>query len=386
MEYPKITSVMLVLTHACNLRCRYCFVHKEPETMSYSTAKDAVDFVIANCEHGETPSINFFGGEPMLCWDSIIVPLTKYIREERNVPFQLSMTTNGTLLNAERIRFMREYRIGMLFSIDGDIDTQDYNRPYADGSGSFASLKDLIPVIAKEFHPTFRMTTIPATCGNLFHDIMFADQSGFTSFFVIPNVFEAWDDVAWDTLRREMRKYSDYCIACYRGDKTPIVFSEFEKALHNISRINAAIDRGEFRENCEACQKCGLGTNRFASVHPSGDLYACQEMTSNDGCDSPFWIGNIYSGVDNDRRVQLASMLIKDKMRGPNCDQCRLRRICDGGCVANNYLANGDINHMPDIFCYWHQLLLDEAIYVMRELANAPRFIQLWRTRYGNQS
>lgn len=105
----KITSVMLNVTHACNLRCVYCFVEKEPQTMTYDVARDTVDFLIANSkENGDTPSINFFGGEPMLCWDSIIVPLTNYIRKDLRIPFNLSITTNGTLLNDERIKFMKD--------------------------------------------------------------------------------------------------------------------------------------------------------------------------------------------------------------------------------------------------------------------------------------
>ena len=40
---------------------------------------DAADFLIRNAEgKQENPSINFFSGEPLLCWDSIIVPLTNH--------------------------------------------------------------------------------------------------------------------------------------------------------------------------------------------------------------------------------------------------------------------------------------------------------------------
>lgn len=382
-SYPPITSVMLVLTHACNLRCRYCFVQQEPETMSLQTAKDAVRFLIDNCKDSAVPSINFFGGEPMLCWDSIIVPLTKYIREELKVPFQLSMTTNGTLLNFDRIAFMKHYNIGMLFSIDGDQATQDYNRPSADGSGSFNDLHDLISIIAKEFHSTFRMTVIPKTCSNLFHDIMFAKQSGFRSFFAIPNVFEDWNKDAWNTLCGEIRKYTEYFIECYQSGSEPIRFSRFEEALKQITKINKAVACNTCRERCEAAYKCGLGTNRSASIHPNGDIYACQEMTSNEGSNSIFWIGNIYSGVSIDRRKQLADLFEKSKVIGDNCFSCKLNRICKGGCVANNYLVTGDINILPKIYCKWKQLLLDEAIHAMNCLSDNQRFIREWRCKYG---
>lgn len=382
-KYPSITSVMLNLTHACNLRCRYCFVHQEQATMTLQTAKDAANFLIANCAEGEIPSINFFGGEPMLCWDSIIVPLTKYIREELSAPFDISMTTNGTLLNQDRIDFMKQYQIGILFSIDGGAETQNYNRPFADGSGSFNALRDIIPVLASEFNPTFRMTAIPESCSHLFDDIMFAVENGFKRFFVIPNVFQAWTDSEWEVLCREVRKYADYFIRCYVDGVDPIRFSEFEQAIRKIVLVNYAIDHGECRDRCDACNKCGLGAGRFASIHPNGDVYACQEMTSNEGKDSPFWIGNIYTGIVEERRTALLHRFDKHQIAGLNCNECRLFRICDGGCVANNYLITGNVNHMPDTYCRWQQLLFDESIYVMNSLADNPRFISDWRNNYG---
>ena len=383
MSFPKITSVMLVVTHACNLRCRYCFVNKEPQTMNFKTAKDTVDFLIANKSDKEIPGINFFGGEPMLCWNTIIVPITHYIRDELKIPFQLSMTTNGTLLTDERLDFMAQNKISMLLSIDGAKATQDYNRPYADGSGSFDIIEPLLPRIAKDFTSTFRMTTIPDTCEHVFENILFADSKGFRSFFVTPNIFEPWSDESWSTLAGEMRKYSDYFIDCYKTGKTPIYFSTFEDSLRNINKINAAINNKLCRAECDARYKCGLGTNKFASIHPSGDIYACQEMTSNEGSESIFWIGNIYTGVDEKRREELANAFNKELVENEECGSCRLYRICRGSCVANNYLINGDINKPSPIICKWEQMLLDEAIYVMNSLANTPAFIQRWKTTYS---
>jgi len=384
MNYPPITSVMLVVTHACNLRCRYCFVQKEPETMTLQTAKDVVDFLIGNCQNDETPSINFFGGEPMMCWDNIIEPLTRYIREELKAPFHLSVTTNGTLLTPERLAFMKENQIGMLLSIDGDAKTQDYNRPYADGRGSFEALRPMLEEIARDFRPTFRMTTIPATCGNLFADIQFARSAGFSNFFVVPNIFEEWSAESWETLGGEVRKYGDHFIESYENGETPIRFSTFEEALRNITKINNAVSCGSCRVGCHAGRKCGLGTARFASVHPSGDVYACQEMTSNEGQSSIFWIGNIYNGVSEERRAALASLFDSKKVTGADCGKCKLRRICDGGCVANNYLVNGDVNRLPTVYCRWMQMLLNEAIRVMWALSKNERFIAEWRKSYGS--
>ena len=385
MQLKPITHAMLVVTHSCNLRCRYCFVQQQPQTMTYETAKAAVHFLMSNCLDKEIPSINFFGGEPMLCWDSIIVPLVKYIRGELKIPFELSMTTNGTLLNPERISFLKQNKVGVLFSIDGDKETQNYNRPCADGSNSFEILKGIIPLLSSELNPTFRMTVIPESCSHLFDNIVFADNCGFKTFFVIPNVFQNWTELEWNSLKEEMRKYSNYVIECYQANKSLIHFSEYRLQLQKIKKINQAIDDQSFRVECDSCYKCGLGASRFASIHPNGEVYACQEMTSQGNINNPFWIGNIYTGILDEKRRALMTLFHKDKVYGLNCEDCPLNRICDGGCVANNYLVTGDVNHVPNTFCNWQQLLLSEGIYIMNALADNPIFIQEWRNINGRK-
>ena len=382
MILPKITSAMLVVTHACPMKCRYCFVHQEPSCMSYKTAKDATDFLIKNAEEVNTiPSINFFGGEPTLLWDEIIVPLTKWIRQEYKKPFSLGITTNAVLLNEERLNFLKENNIGLLFSMDGAKETQDYNRPYQNETGTFDTIVPLIPKIV-ETQPltTFRMTTIPDTCHHMFENIMFAEQHGFKRFFVMPNVFEPWSDEKRNIAQEEMRKYSNYYIDCMRNGNDPIAFDTFDRSIKNIRYINAAITQQTYRINCTACGKCGLGSSIYASIHPNGNVYGCQEMTSNEGEESIFYIGNIYTGIEDERRQALIELFDSDIVKGEDCENCKYNRICDGGCLANNYLLNGSLHKMPEVFCWWKKMLLEEAIYVTNILGTEEnqKFIERW--------
>lgn len=383
---PKITSAMLVVTHACNLECRYCFVNQNPCYMTFETAKKSAEFLIKNAEaDNNIPSINFFGGEPMLMWDKIIVPLTNWIRNEYRKPFNLSITTNGTLLNKERIEFLKQNRMGILLSIDGDKETQDYNRPFHNKGSSFDVLKDIVPLVI-EYRPetTFRMTTIPETCEHLFENIKFAQESKFKSFFVIPNVFEEWSEEKRKILSKEIRKYSDYYIESFRNGINPICFSEIDKKFAIIRKINNAIDTNEYRirNECKSCGKCGLGANRFASIDPNGNLYACQEMTSNEGEQSIFYIGNIFDGERNDLRYRLMSLYDNSPASGGDCGSCKLNRVCDGGCVANNYMITGTVNKLPKMYCWWQQLLLDEAIYIMQTLGSEEN--EMFRKKWVN--
>lgn len=372
-----IKSMMLVLTHSCNLHCRYCFVSQKNETMSLQTAKNAIDFLIKNCKKEWVPSINFFGGEPTLCWDSIIVPITKYIREDLKIPFNIGMTSNCTLLNEERLKFMKKNKINLLFSIDGDQETQDFNRPFHSGQGSFNTLVPLIPQIVKNFNPTFRATIIPATCHNTYKNITFAEKNNFKTFFMVPNVFENWSEEKINELKLEMHKYSLHIIECFKYNQSFIRFSTLERSFKDILKINEAINNNNFRNNCSYFQKCGLGHTPYVSVDPQGKIYACQELTSNDK-QNIFLIGDIYNGINENSLYKLKESFNQLKIRGKECENCRYNRICDGGCVANNFLINDDINSMPSMFCTWKNILLDEAIFIMNSLSDNKHFIEYW--------
>lgn len=380
MALPKITSAFLNLTNACCLACKYCFVHQSPEHMTLQVAKDAADFLAANAKaQGETPSINFFGGEPMLRYERVIVPLTLYIRDTYGDHFNLSITSNGMLFTEERLSFMKEHGIALLFSMDGGREVQDVNRPRADGGSSFETLEKAIPLIL-QYYPEvmFRATVTEETQDKLFDSIMFAERQGFQTFFVMPDCFAVWK--ATHGLYREMRKYSEHYINCLRGGVTPIYFSQLEKYFPRIRQYNRAVTNNIMRDfdGCKSCGKCGLGSNKFAGININGDVTSCQEFFSR--TDDKFLIGNIYTGINDDLRTQLIAEFDSSPVYGDNCGTCPLNRICVGGCVANNYMITGDIHHVPDIYCHWERLLFGEAVYIMQVLGEERNeaFAQRW--------
>ena len=108
-DFKPITKICLNITEMCQCACPFCFAEYHPHRISYQVAKDAADWIIKNSElTGEVGSIGFFGGEPLLEWDTIIVPLTKYIKDERGLKdFELGVTTNCLLLDEEKLKFMK---------------------------------------------------------------------------------------------------------------------------------------------------------------------------------------------------------------------------------------------------------------------------------------
>jgi sulfatase maturation enzyme AslB (radical SAM superfamily) len=161
-EYKYPTHIMLNVTDACNLACRYCFVEQHPHYMTLDIAKKAVDWTYKNymikkskkllLYKDEKPDINFFGGEPMLMYNSIIVPLIEYIEKKYPNIFTFGMTTNCTLLTQESIDFFYEHRMGhILCSIDGAEKTQCYNRPCKNGDNSSKLIEKNIKYLLEKF-------------------------------------------------------------------------------------------------------------------------------------------------------------------------------------------------------------------------------------------
>lgn len=388
---PKITSAFLNLTNACNLACRYCFVHQNPTYISLETAKDAADWLYQNWEANgkqHNVGINYFGGEPLLCWESVIVPLTEYIRRTYGEEFRLSITTNGILLDEERLEFLRKHKVSPLLSMDGDKETQDEQRPTHAGGSSFDLLEPKLDMILHYFPDIgFRSTITPKSAPLLFHNLSFVESRGFTTWFGMPNDFETWALADIEVLRGEVRKLGNHFIERCRNGERPIRFTSFERMFAAICHINSAIEQGVDRDidRCSSCYRCGLGGTHYAAIDTEGRVFACQDMCSFATEESPFYLGSIYQGIDDARRKALMADYDSRRCHGKDCTQCRLSRICDGGCVANNYMVNADIRHVPEIHCEWYQMLLEEAIRVMGILGaeGNQTFSQIWREQNG---
>ncbi|WDV47884.1 radical SAM protein [Clostridiaceae bacterium M8S5] len=368
-ELHKTTSAFLVVSQDCNLRCKYCFIKKKPENITLKTAIDAVDYVAENAKlYGDRPSINFFGGEPLLRWIDIIVPVTLYVRGKYGSNFGLSMTSNGILLDRKKLDFMKQYDIGLLFSMDGDKKTQDINRPCKNGSSSFDILERKIPLIL-EYYPrvTFRATTDYDTVSHFFENHKFAIDKGFTSIFNIINIFAEWNSEQREELKRQVDKLGNYFYDLIDQGNN-VHFGPFDEMFGRLKEIKIAEEENIYREFASdvlGYGRCGIGASRFASIGTDGTLYSCQEMVGNKEEGGMFVIGDIYNGEDNEARLNIIRQFHPHKVVSSAgkkaCEQCRFNRICNGACLINNYFANEDLNIMPDLLCYFYQILLDKA-------------------------
>ena len=132
--HPARRTCMLLVTHACNLNCVYCYEKfKDDRGMSFSMAKSIIekeiDLVKQSDKFAEL-EVDFMGGEPLVNF-SLIRDVVEWMKAMSvGVPFVFFFNTNGTLLDDEKkswLRLNRQYVYAGL-SYDGSLDSQNGNR------------------------------------------------------------------------------------------------------------------------------------------------------------------------------------------------------------------------------------------------------------------
>ena len=296
---PEISSAMLVVTHRCNLECRYCFVKQKDEDMDIETAREAARFLAGNARRaGTAPAINFFGGEPMLRWEGLLRPLAREIRAEGR-PFRLSVTTNGTLLDGGEDGGDAPAGVWPA-ALDGRRAGRAGREPAPStaGAGALSDWSASSPGRCGAGRGvTLRMTAAPWSCGGLFESIRWAEGMGFRSFFVIPDVFSPLGRRKLGRAGAGSDEIRRIC-ALTAGSRASLhtLFPPLRGRWTTRTSCARPEGRASLAARGRAENKCGLGAGRFASIAPDGGIYACQELCSNAGPESPFYIGSLAGG------------------------------------------------------------------------------------------
>ena len=391
-SFKYLTSICLNVTDACNLKCKYCFVAQHPNFMEFKVAQDAADWLynnmLAKRKLGiyEKCSINFFGGEPMLLYDKIIKPLVEYCEKEYPDGFDFGMTTNGTLLDDEKIEWFANHNFHLLLSIDGAKETQDFNRPCQDETkSSFDMIYKNIPTLLQYFpNITFRSTIDQESVEHTFENYIFAEKMGFKSIFMMPNGREKWSQKNINILTSEVEKIFGYIQEQYLNGGMPINCSVIDDTFKDVidqSKIMLNINYAPDLNAVKNVMRCGLGTTS-GSVGYNGDIYGCQEQDSKGVGASQFYIGNIYEGgIDTELHDAL---LKKYAFSGRNkcenreiCYNCFLRTICQRNtCPSSSIDCFNDPSIVAEIHCIWRNALFFNALRVYYYLynQNVPAF------------
>jgi uncharacterized protein len=340
-------NLALVLNHQCNLRCRYCYAgRKFDRPMPMDVARRAVDFGLERS--GEKQLVlSFFGGEPMMEIERMEA-VADYARGEaqrRSQRVSFSISTNGTLLDERRIRFLRDFVVHVQVSVDGVAAAQDRARPLAGGAPSFPLVDAHLRRLQSEglLHQIVAVMT-PETSSSLAESLRYLSSIGVVEIYLAANYLGDWSEAACDAFEDHFRQLADAYAELFRAGQMRRLDPLYGKIVSHL-----VIGR-------QAPRRCGFGLDEMA-VAPSGHIYPCDRVVGEDVREA-LRIGHVQDGLDEDR---LRAVQRRRAAADPECAQCDLGARCSSWCGCAQLETTGQLGTVSSLFCWFERLFIAEA-------------------------
>lgn len=153
-----IPSLVLQTTRNCNLACCYCiysgkYSHMRPsapEDMSNETMCRSIEFYAAHSWRTPKAEIAFYGGEPLLCFQSICNAVSYARKIFQRKPLEISISTNATLLNRKICDWLSENTdVNLIMTVNGAF--QEHSRKDFSGKGSLGKVMGGIRLLQQDY-------------------------------------------------------------------------------------------------------------------------------------------------------------------------------------------------------------------------------------------
>lgn len=359
---PVVKALCLHVAHDCNMRCKYCFASTgdfgiKRTLMDPVTGKRAIDFLIRASGNRRNLEVDFFGGEPLMNFEAVreIVVYAREKEKEHNKNFRFTLTTNALILNGEHKKFINEHMSNIVLSIDGREQVNDKMRLRVDGSGTYKhtmpKIKDMVK--ARNYENYYVRGTFTRENLDFSRDVMHLADEGFDQISVEPVV--AARDTGYDI----------------REEDLPELFNEYEKlAWEYVNRkkegrgfnfFHFMIDLNQGPCVAKRLTGCGSG-HEYLAVTPEGDIYPCHQFVGME----EFKMGNVNSGTLDESIQSLfknSNVYTKEE-----CGQCWAKFYCSGGCAANAFQFNKNINIPYKVGCEMEKKRVECALWIKTQV------------------
>ena len=306
-------SLTIAPTLACNFNCSYCYEKnaENKKSMNESTENSIIEFISEQIERLNTLSISWYGGEPLLEFDSIKRLSDKIIKmcDEHNVMYTAFIVTNGYLLTREIVEQFNSLKINSIqVTLDGSKEWHDKKRILHNGNGTY-------DIILKNLKDNYEF--LPGT-----HIRINLDSDNKNSYNQVIDDIKQFDKedkmlIYVAPVENENDSYEDsHCI-----QKSEF----FEKMLefHESYGENTLLYQYPYK----ITNFCGADYLKSLVINSNGDLYKCWS-------DIGFIdrkIGNINDNSSGNTSMYYDYMLY-DPTEDEECKKCKLLPICMGGC------------------------------------------------------
>lgn len=347
LENGKCEQLILNLTENCNLRCSYCIYSggyasqrsHSNKTMSKDIALMSVDYFFQRC--AKEVYVGFYGGEPLLEFEKL-KKIVAYCRAKPASRINYSLTTNGVLLDEEKIRFFIRNGFSVTVSLDGPQHIHDRYRKTPQGIGTFdrvienlQKFKDIDPEYYRQ-KVLFSVVNAPPLklqqTADFFRTESLVKNNSLTTTYVdnAQNQFlkkkggEVTEEEEWDT----SCFYTEYMQQTVKCESISNYTKEFfdKQIIQFYKRPKTRL--GDIFPN-----GCCIPGQRRLYVGVDGTLRICERA------DSLTDIGHIATGIDKGKIAKIVNDYIE---MSQSCLQCPFCRLCSN-CFAS-YIDSGILN------------------------------------------
>lgn len=351
---PVIKSLCLHVAHDCNLRCAYCFGDQgaffgEKMLMGLETAKKALEFLMEKSGSRKNLEVDFFGGEPLLNFNVVkdAVAYGRELEKQYGKKIRFTMTTNAYHVTPEMEAFINAEMKNLVISIDGRKEIHDAMRKTAGGRGSYDTVVKNAKELVKNrggqeyyIRGTFTVNNLDfSKDAEALYDLGF-DEISLEP--VVTGEKMALTKEHLDTLLKEYEKLAEY-YERKKEEGKPFHFFHFNINLASGPCLNKRL-RG-----------CGAGSE-YAAIAPNGEIYPCHQFVGK----KEFCMGSLEEGIKDDsigEKFMESHVWNKEK-----CRACWAKYYCSGGCAANAYHQNHDMNKPHALSCELEKKRIELAI------------------------
>ena len=328
-------SITINITNKCNLNCTYCFEkNKDDQFMTIENALKIVDISYNELKDDKHFMINIFGGEPFLAWE-IIEAICNHIKLKK-YKARVGITTNLTILNDYMLDIIEEYEIFLLVSIDGVKKVHDKHRC----NTYDIVMNNLQKILDRKLFYLIeaRMTVPPTDVDCLFEGVKNLFDIGVNNITSCLVTDQEWTTKQLEELENQTSQVLEFYFAVLNDKNSKRNLSM--KLVDDY--LIAALEPVIIDKNM-----CAIGTNRWCSFSPNGDVYGChQQVTDSELCISEK-IGNIFTGVDETK----IKPVIQAKFDRKECLNCNAISMCKSGCPSQNMIENQDFFTPTKAYC-----------------------------------
>lgn len=337
-------SITFIVTKDCQLACKYCYLvgKNSNERMTFDTAKQSVDYILANPDLFDEDSVSFefIGGEPCLEMD-LIDKISDYIKKEMFRldhkwfnHYMFGFTTNGLNYHSEKVQKYidkNKKHLSITITLDGTKAKHDINRIYKNsGKGSYEDIVKNIPQWLKQFpHASTKVTISSEDLPYIKESVLHLFGLGIKTVHincVFENVWKEGDDVIFE---QQLTELADQILdqRYYEGYECSLFAEHIGKPM-SLEKDN---------------NWCGAG--KMLSIDAAGNFYPCTRFAQYSLREKRTRIiGNVNDGIDTNLLRPFLT-LRRSLQSSLKCMECEISSGC-AWCQGENY----DTAETPTIY------------------------------------